>query len=36
LVNGGVKAIKVNVYQGSNLAFESAITRTAGMVQADL
>jgi hypothetical protein len=36
LVNGGVKAIKVNVYQGSNLAFESDITRTAGMVQVDL
>jgi hypothetical protein len=36
LVNGGVKAIKVNVYHGSNLAFESDITRTAGMVQRDL
>lgn len=36
LVNGGVKAIKVNVYQGSNLAFESDITRTAGTVQRDL
>ncbi|MEY2832288.1 MAG: hypothetical protein RLZZ574_1546 [Cyanobacteriota bacterium] len=36
LVNGGVKAIKVNVYQGSNLAFESDVTRTVGMVQRDL
>ncbi|MGL6341243.1 MAG: hypothetical protein ACRC80_19140, partial [Waterburya sp.] len=36
LVNGGVKAIKVNVYQGNNLAFESDITRTAGMIQRDL
>ena len=36
LVNGGVKAIKVNVYQGSHLRFESNLTATAGMTSADL
>ena len=36
LVNGGVKGLKVNIYQGSLLKYESAITRTSGMVQREL
>ena len=36
LVNGGVKALKVNIYQGNLLKYESEITRTAGMVQREL
>ena len=36
LVNGGVKAVKVNIYQGSLLKYESEITRTSGMIQREL
>ena len=36
LVNGGVKAIMVNVYQGSHLRFKSGLSATSGMSSSDL